>query len=187
MPSFPCPRCGRNFKENSRLLNHINQPYSSCLTHYEEQLEINKALLAQSPSDPEALAKQFDAGFYPDVSMEDATNHLDLFSTNMDLDSAAISSNTSQTNLNIPSPQTSTETRQPPHFKTVFCDASKTYGTGLTFMDQFDRDSFAPERKDHPYFPFASRDEWELASFLLRSNLSMSATDTFLKLKMVST
>jgi len=36
------------------------------------------------------------------------------------------------------------------------------------------------------YYPFASQDEWDLASFLLHSNLSMASIDKFLNLGMVS-
>ena len=43
--------------------------------------------------------------------------------------------------------------------------AAKEYGTGTTFMDEFDRDQFAGERINNLYYPFASRNEWELASF----------------------
>ena len=65
--------------------------------------------------------------------------------------------------------------------------SSKVYGHGETFMDQFDKDQFAEARNQGLlYYPFATRDEWELASFLLRSNLSMNAIDRFLKLKLVS-
>jgi len=64
--------------------------------------------------------------------------------------------------------------------------AAQTYGQGPTLMYIFDSDAYAQTREDLPYYPFASRDEWELASFLLRSDLSMSALDEFLSLSMVS-
>ena len=46
----------------------------------------------------------------------------------------------------------------------VFEGASKTYGKGTTFMEQFDNDRFANERTVNLYYPFASREEWEFAS-----------------------
>lgn len=65
--------------------------------------------------------------------------------------------------------------------------SSRVFGHGETFMDQFDKDQFVEARKQGLlYYPFATRDEWELASFLLQSNLSMSAIDRFLKLELVS-
>ncbi|KAF8814617.1 hypothetical protein BYT27DRAFT_7326430 [Phlegmacium glaucopus] len=63
--------------------------------------------------------------------------------------------------------------------------AAKGYGTGITFMQQFDRDTFTEERAENLYYPFASREEWELAAFLLRSDLSMAALDKFLSLTLI--
>ena len=60
------------------------------------------------------------------------------------------------------------------------------YGAGVTFMSEFGRDQYAAERVENLYYPFASKGEWELAAFLLRSNLSMASIDSFLSLKPVS-
>jgi hypothetical protein len=67
----------------------------------------------------------------------------------------------------------------------VFEGASKTYGKGTTFMAKFDYDRFANERTANLYYPFASREEWEVASFLLCSSLSMHDIDTVLSLNPV--
>lgn len=72
------------------------------------------------------------------------------------------------------------------HYSEKFPGASQTFGHGRTFMDRFDSDPFAPERKDNIYYPFSSESEWELASFLQRSCLSMKSIDEFLALKLVS-
>jgi hypothetical protein len=64
--------------------------------------------------------------------------------------------------------------------------AAKEYGAGVTFMSEFGRDQHSAERVENLYYPFASKDEWELAAFLLRSNLSMASIDSFLSLKSVS-
>ncbi|KAG1893892.1 uncharacterized protein F5891DRAFT_1131119 [Suillus fuscotomentosus] len=58
------------------------------------------------------------------------------------------------------------------------------YEDGLTFLDVFDADEFAEYRKDNLFYPFASKEEWEVADYLLRSSLSMAAIDEFLKLRM---
>jgi hypothetical protein len=63
--------------------------------------------------------------------------------------------------------------------------AAKEYGTGATFMDEFDRDQYAGERIENLYYPFASRNEWEFAAFLLRSDLSMASIDSLLSLNLV--
>jgi hypothetical protein len=67
----------------------------------------------------------------------------------------------------------------------VFEGASNTYGNGTSFMAQFDYDRFANERTANLYYPFASKEEWELASFLLCSSLSMHAIDIFLSSDLV--
>ena len=68
----------------------------------------------------------------------------------------------------------------------LFPGASEIFGQGKTYMDLFDDDKYAENQETNLYYPFASQPEWELASFLLKSGLSVVATDKFLKLQMVS-
>ncbi|KAG1843085.1 hypothetical protein C8R48DRAFT_619062 [Suillus tomentosus] len=56
---------------------------------------------------------------------------------------------------------------------------------GVTFLDLFDADEYAECRKENLFYPFASREEWEVADFLLRSPLSMAAINQFLGLPMI--
>ncbi|KAG1901601.1 uncharacterized protein F5891DRAFT_950324, partial [Suillus fuscotomentosus] len=56
---------------------------------------------------------------------------------------------------------------------------------GVTFLDLFDADEYAEHRKENLFYPFASREEWEVADFLLRSPLSMAAINQFLGLHML--
>ncbi|KAG1886160.1 hypothetical protein F4604DRAFT_1917864 [Suillus subluteus] len=56
---------------------------------------------------------------------------------------------------------------------------------GVTFLDLFDADEYAECRKENLFYPFASREEWEVADFLLRSPLSMAAINQFLELPMI--
>lgn len=67
----------------------------------------------------------------------------------------------------------------------VFDGAGKTYGAGETFMDRFNADTYAEYRKTNLYYPFASKQDWEIAAFLESSNLSMAAIDKFLSLELV--
>jgi hypothetical protein len=54
-------------------------------------------------------------------------------------------------------------------------------------MDAFDNNQFAGiHNTENPHFPFADRPEWELAQFLVISNLSMAAVDRFPSLSLVS-
>ncbi|KAG1902914.1 uncharacterized protein F5891DRAFT_1186057 [Suillus fuscotomentosus] len=51
-------------------------------------------------------------------------------------------------------------------------------------MKQFESDTYAEERMSNPYFPFAGKPDWEMAAFLLQSDLSMADIDEFLKLEL---
>ena len=63
--------------------------------------------------------------------------------------------------------------------------AAKEYGPGVTFMSEFGCDQHATEHVENLYYPFASRDEWELVAFLIWSDLSMASIDSLLSLKLV--
>jgi hypothetical protein len=61
--------------------------------------------------------------------------------------------------------------------------AAKCYSQdGITFLDLFDANDYAECRKEDLFYPFTSREEWEVADFLLHSALSMAAIDNFLQL-----
>lgn len=175
MPSFLCPRCGRKFKTNTSLLQHINQPSSSCLTHFEERINFASALQT-GPITAELSKPQSTSDKNNDIA-QDPFEPPSLMDTAEDTPSA------------LPHPSSSRNLREEPNpFRINYHPTSgKCYGRGETFMDQFDKDGFADSRaKGQLYYPFASRDEWELASFLLQSNLSMASIDSFLKLELVS-
>ncbi|KAI5992235.1 hypothetical protein EDD15DRAFT_2168646 [Pisolithus albus] len=59
------------------------------------------------------------------------------------------------------------------------------YKGGSTFINKFDADEFGQQRSSNIYYPFASRGDWELGSWLLRSGLSMGAIDVFLSLDLL--
>lgn len=61
----------------------------------------------------------------------------------------------------------------------------RTYGRGQNLMDRFMADRFHEERRLNLYYPFASKDEWELAYFLEQSGMSMQAIDKFLHINAV--
>ncbi|KAF8194077.1 hypothetical protein K438DRAFT_1906744 [Mycena galopus ATCC 62051] len=64
--------------------------------------------------------------------------------------------------------------------------ARKHDDKGPTFMDNFWSDPKADERKSNIFFPFASSEEWEFASWLLKANLPLAITDEFLKLRLAA-
>jgi hypothetical protein len=64
--------------------------------------------------------------------------------------------------------------------------AGKKYGRDKTFLESFDDDRHAPQRSANLFFPFASKEDWQVGVWLSRSRLSMAAIDSFLSLPMVS-
>ncbi|KAI5985287.1 hypothetical protein EDD15DRAFT_2176081 [Pisolithus albus] len=70
-------------------------------------------------------------------------------------------------------------------FIEYFPGAAQMYKGGSTFINKFDADEFGQQRSSNIYYPFASRGDWELGSWLLRSGLSMGAIDVFLSLDLV--
>jgi hypothetical protein len=142
----------------------MNQPFSSCLTHFEECTNIATTLQSgPTISESDDTGQQ---GFEPPNFMDTAEDYF----------ASSLPATTSQ----------NPEDRQNPFNIKKHPTSGSVYGRGETFMDQCDKDTFAERRKGNLFYPFASRDEWELASFLLRSRLSMTAVDRFLKLKLVS-
>ena len=67
-----------------------------------------------------------------------------------------------------------------------FPGASQSYPSGKTFMDQFFSDKHSELHQENLFYPFASQEDWQVASWLLRSRLSMAAIDSFLSLDLVS-
>lgn len=75
----------------------------------------------------------------------------------------------------------------PAGIRTVFHSNTPLSWTGGTnLLQKMDKDQFAEERQENIYFPFASRMEWDLASWLSTGGLSQKEVDSFLKLDYVS-
>lgn len=159
----------------------MNKPLSACTTFTEELVSISDTLstfrahsrVGQTPS------PSLQTG--PLESSSSTTDHDSPSSSPMDIDPPSFCAPSSNSRTR---PDASLASGSP--YIEVHPGAGKVLGHGSTFMDGFEADLYAEERRELPYYPFTSRDEWELASFLLRSSLSMKAIDTFLSLKMVS-
>ena len=67
-----------------------------------------------------------------------------------------------------------------------FPGASQSYPSGKMFMDQFFSDKHGELHNENLFYPFTSQEDWQVASWLLRSHLSMAAIDSFLSLDLVS-
>ncbi|KIK21685.1 hypothetical protein PISMIDRAFT_12174 [Pisolithus microcarpus 441] len=66
------------------------------------------------------------------------------------------------------------------HFK----GAAIVYGIRDTFLRHFDMDHHTFHHQTNMYYPFANFGDWEMANFLLQSNLSMREVDNYLSLSM---
>ncbi|KAG1747998.1 uncharacterized protein EDB91DRAFT_1235850 [Suillus paluster] len=65
-----------------------------------------------------------------------------------------------------------------------FPGAAETYGMGHMFLGLFNTNENSVYHKTNLYYPFSCKQDWEIASWLLHSGLSMGKIDTFLSLKM---
>lgn len=156
-----CPRCGTgSFDKETSLLKHMNQPYSRCasLIHMPQP---RKATGPNAPSPQNPLPGDNNN----DLMLDNYPGH--LFDSEPNLASAAMQ-----------------EEATPSHCD-HFPQASKTFGRAQSFMDQFDADQHANERKNNLYFPWTSKGDHGLGAWLLRSGLSMRAINEFLALELV--
>ena len=160
-----CTRCQRKFRDRKALLCHMNHPFSACYSHFQEVADLSHELEKhyknrKNQNVHESDGDNMDLG--PASDMDVFTEHDDLGGNDdWSMDDGE-------------------------RFVEEYKGAAKEYGTGTTFMDEFDRDQYAGERIKNLYYPFASRDEWEVAAYLLRSDLSMASIDSLLSLNLVS-
>ncbi|KAI6012163.1 hypothetical protein PISMIDRAFT_115185, partial [Pisolithus microcarpus 441] len=66
-----------------------------------------------------------------------------------------------------------------------FPGASQSYPGRRTTMDQFFSDKNGQFHKENLFYPFTSPEDWQIASWLLHSHLSMAAIDGFLSLDLI--
>ena len=74
----------------------------------------------------------------------------------------------------------------PEYYEELHPNVPLVFGSGPGFVDAFNADRHTEKRKENLYYPFSSKGEWGLASWLLCSGLSMRAIDDFLALPIVS-
>ena len=163
-----CPSCNRWFDNDTSVLRHMNHPWSSCATWLEFLESISPPTQHSSPTHTsrDDNTSNNDSTTYND----DTTHHNDT--THNDetmLDSDAID------DLDIA------------HYEDIHPNVPQVFGSGAGFIDVFKSDHNAEKRRDNIYYPFSSKGEWGLASWLSRSGLSMRATDDFLSLPIVRT
>ncbi|KAH9164866.1 hypothetical protein EDB89DRAFT_2116190 [Lactarius sanguifluus] len=151
-----CPQCHRNFQDRKALLCHMNHPFGSCNSHFEE-VRYQERRRQHQPIPTQARVSTTPEPMDIDI---DVTATEDLRDDIQNVDGRP--------------------------FIQEYVGAAREYGRGTTFLQSFDRDQYAQERKKNIFYPFASRAEWEMAAFLLRSGLSMASIDSFLSLELIN-
>lgn len=168
-----CPRCGKQFASESSVLQHMNQPLSACTTFTKELVTISDTLSTFWAQSHRSQVRPSSSQREPSESSRSSDDHDSPPLSPMDLDNQSPTCNNPSTCLSTS-----------PHIE-VHPTAGKILGQGTTFMDDFGADMYAQEWSELPYYPFTSQDKWQLASFLLRSSLSMKSINMFLSLNMV--
>jgi hypothetical protein len=172
-----CNRCGKRFASESSVQNHQNQRTSNCWKNYNILLQAEHALLSSaSESEDVQLLPSLPIPLSPPGS---------VMEVNM-MDTADAMGSTDAVEMNGADEQYLDHDTIPLYHTELFPGSSESFGKGKTYVDLFDDDEYAENRRTNLYYPFASQPEWELASYLLKSGLSMVAVDEFLKLQMVS-
>jgi hypothetical protein len=163
-----CPRCGVRFKTDCKVIRHLSQPRSSCVNLINDLISIP----LQNTSTTEDFPPEEGLGYHvSDANMGDSESHA-FGDANVQMaagDSGSFNNATEHV------------------YREEYANAAQAWGPGETYMGKFDSDDYADLRKENLYYPFASKEDWELAAFLLRSGLSMALIDDFLSLKLVST
>ena len=163
-----CPDCGKRFANETRVLQHMNQPSIVCGSWVNDLSRLRFQL--RPPAAPNGTDTHAHTAFQfpgPDNSTVDDA---DRFGDSEDAAYGPVD-------------------EYPDHTATPVVDSHPNtpsiYPGGTTFVDQFSNDQYAAHREENLYYPFASREDWQLASWLLHSRLSMAAIDELLSLQLV--
>ncbi|KAH7903379.1 hypothetical protein BJ138DRAFT_1020738, partial [Hygrophoropsis aurantiaca] len=69
----------------------------------------------------------------------------------------------------------------------MYPGAAQQYHYGQSFLENFNADQFSEQRKTNLFYPFASKEDWQVGAWLSRSRLSVAAIDSFLSLPLIRT
>src|SRR6266542_895785 len=183
---FLCNRCGKSLASKPSEQNHQNQRTSNCWKNYSILLQDELALSSNPdtsrnvhflPSTPTPLSPSGSV-MMDAMAPTDAMDAMDAMDPTAALDAMDAMDPMHGANDPFNANQYPEQDATILHTE-LFPGASEIYGKGKTYMDLFDDDEYAGNREMNLYYPFASQPEWELASFLLKSGLSMVATDEF--------
>ena len=169
-----CPDCGKRFASEVNILQHMNQPSSSC-GHLinDSQVHSFNVPIQESGQSPHQLPAVLPK-ILPDIPF-DAFDHQtwqDCFDSHSD----SFDPQSSDSPID-PDPPSNVE---------YYPESSEAFPGGKMFMKDFFSDRYSLLCQDNLFYPFALQEDWQLGSWLLHSGLSMAKIDSFLKLDLVS-
>ncbi|KAJ7808909.1 hypothetical protein B0H14DRAFT_3090219 [Mycena olivaceomarginata] len=171
-PLHTCPICTQDFPIHRHLLQHMNQPNGRC----------HAALHPAIWTNPHSVER---TEILSDHEMEDDIDWAGAGGEDLPMagDGEDIVEAFPEMEIDGPTNDTLPSSTRPKDFHPK---PSSTFGTAPTFMDNFSKDRHTNDRQNNLYYPFASADEWEVASYLARSNMTVVQIDEFLKLRLTA-
>ncbi|KAJ7922514.1 hypothetical protein B0H13DRAFT_2230452 [Mycena leptocephala] len=160
-----CPLCNKRCKNSTALLQHMNQPNGQCNPSLHPSIvraakRYRRRKVLEEENGPRRDDDAMDVDDYGEVPFLQSQN-----------DDAPME--------DAPVPDEGP-------VKDYYPGTAKTCGRGDTFMDGFHKDEYASERERNLYYPFASAEEWELAAFITKCNMTIADTNEFLKLRLTA-
>lgn len=157
-----CPSCGKGgFADHESVARHMSQPRSGCANWTDNLVRLHENLTPSVDHDSMSI---------DEPSIVQGLHELGQNELPEDAEDAPALEE-------LPERRSSST-----HY---FPGAAQVYEGGTTFLDKFEADEFNKHRLLNVYYPFGSSGDWELASWLLRSGLSMGAIDSLLSLNLV--
>ncbi|KAG2131043.1 hypothetical protein DEU56DRAFT_872231 [Suillus clintonianus] len=163
---FQCPSCGKGgFKDDIAVAHHMNQPRLGCSTWLQDIIHLQTDYSGMNIDDPHMPHDSESHHLHQDYDDPESLGGVDegIFTGHTDEDGTLPTTDSIE----------------------WFPDASQTYGKGHTFLDLFHSDKNSVYCTKNLYYLFSGRKEWEVASWLLRSGLSMGKINSFLSLEMI--
>ena len=157
-----CTRCQWKFRDRKALLCHMNHPFGACYNYFQEVVDLSDELEKHKNKSTQNVHE----------------DNMQLMDLGPDMDADAMFTEHDDSGEGRGN-DWSMDNGEP--FVDEYEGAVKEYGTGTTFMDEFNRDQYAGERIENLYYLFASREEWEFAAFLLHSDFSMATIDSLIR------
>ncbi|KAJ7023961.1 hypothetical protein C8F04DRAFT_1303601 [Mycena alexandri] len=183
---YRCPTCNKGCKSPTALLQHMNQPSGRChpslhpaVLHAAERFR--KRRIARDGTEVNEM--DIDGFEFNRIHAEDAFEF-----SGEDFEARFQNQGTPGDDVHMEDvfmedPDTQSPLDGP--VRDYYDGAAETLDRGETFKDKFRKDEYAEQRQTNLYYPFASAEEWELAAFITRSNMTLAKTDEFLKLRLV--